>query len=175
MSWHTIGTQRDGQQMEIRFPDKATIAESFTDDEKPVLPDGADFVEILALGVKALKLAIEESQLPEYKAIQELLGYDPGYVIDPRILADGKVPSVSLTCDGEGLPLLHLRIISKDGDWLGDATCNLWSPMGFFVSQAHGLITQLKKSGSPVTEEDFEVFIVRKTANMLKAAFSKVK
>ena len=54
---------RDGRLMEIKFPNKATIAELFTDDEKPVLPDGADFVEILALGVHALKLAIEESQL----------------------------------------------------------------------------------------------------------------
>jgi hypothetical protein len=40
--------------MEIRFPDKATLAELFTDDEKP--PDGADFVEILVLSEQALKL-----------------------------------------------------------------------------------------------------------------------
>ena len=65
--------------------------------------------------MEGLKLAIEESQLLEYKSIQEIPGLDPGYVLDRTTVEDGTVSCVSLACD-EGCPVLHLRIITDEGD-----------------------------------------------------------
>lgn len=161
--------------MVLQFPDKAKITELFSDGEKPDLPDGVDFVEVLALGIEGLKVAIEEFPLNEYKSMEELIGYDPYYQVDPTILQEKNVPSVMLICDEEGLPQLHLRVFSDDGTWLGEGKFNLISATGYFAAQAHDLISGLKQSGTVVTDEDFEIFIVRKTANMLKEAFEKLR
>ena len=79
----------------------------FSDEEKPSILDGIDVAEVLALGMEGQKLAIEESQLPEYKSIQEIPRLDPGYVLDRTTVEDGTVRCVSLACD-EGYPALHL-------------------------------------------------------------------
>ena len=57
--------------------------------------------------MEGLQLAIEESQLPEFKSIQEIAGLVPGYVLDRTTVEDGTVRCVSLACD-EGYPALHL-------------------------------------------------------------------
>ena len=57
----------------------------FSDEEKPSILDGIDVAEVLALGMEGQKLAIEESQLPEYKSIQEIPGLDPAMCLTERL------------------------------------------------------------------------------------------
>lgn len=161
--------------MDIRFPNKEEIAELFRDTQNRQLPAEMDFIAMMAMGIQGLRIAIEEFPLDKYKSMEELLGYHPDYPLDPIILQEKKVPSVSLTCDEEGLPLLHLRVFTKDGDWLAEATCDLMNATGYFAGHAHTIVRELMKSGTVVTDEDFEIFIIRKTANMLKDAFAKLK
>lgn len=161
--------------MKVKFPDKEKIAELFSDDEKSELSEGIDIVDLLDMAVQALKIAIEEFPLEDYKPIEEYLGYDPYYQIDPAILQKLNIPSVMLTSDEDGLPLLYLRIFTKDGRWLGEAKCNLVSAAGFFAGNTLALVSELKKAGMNVSDEDLRVFVVRKTANTLKSAFDKLK
>src|SRR2546423_1165641 len=164
--------------MNIEFPDKETIAEFFSNEKKPFLPklpEGMDWAEYIDLAMQAIKIAIEELPLDDYKPIEEFLGYDPAYQADPSLLQQLNVPSVMLTSDEEGVPLLYLRIFTKEGSWLGEATCNLIGTSGYFAGRAFALVTQLKQAGLVMTDEYVRDFIIRRTADMLVTAFRKLK
>lgn len=162
--------------MTISYPDKETIAAMFDGEECPGAPLGEDMVELLDMIVQALKLAIDESSLEEYKPLEAYIGYGedvPYYHIDPELLKELNVPRVMITSDETGVPLLVLRIITKDGWWIGEVVCSVSNAAGFFAGKALALVNEFKAGGASITDEDRRSFIIRKTANMLKSAFTR--
>src|SRR5215212_2508873 len=111
--------------MKIEFPDKEAFEAMFSDGEKPEIPEGTDHFELVEMFGQALRIAVEEFPLEDYKPIEEYLGYDPYYQLDPSVLQQLNIPSVMLSSDEEGTPLLYLRLFRKDGQWLGEAECTL--------------------------------------------------
>lgn len=160
--------------MKIEFPDKETFEEMFSDGEKPEIPEGREHFELVEMFGQALKIAVGEFPLEEYKPIEEYLGYNPYYQLDPNILRQLNIPSVMLASDEGGVPILYLRMFRKDGQWLGEAECNLLNMLGFFAGKTLGLLTQLKQAGFNITDEEAREFAIRKTANLLKSAFAKL-
>lgn len=163
--------------MNIQFPDKKQIAEMLGDGETFELPDGLEAVELAAMGMKGLKLAIEEFPLAEYKSMEELIGNNPND-LDPSTFQKKNVPSVMLTCDERG-PHLYLRVFNKEGYWLGEVKWDLMKATGYFAGEAHNFVAELlsdpEKLGLGITHERFEGVIIRKTADLLKDAFNKLK
>src|SRR5947209_2554931 len=136
--------------MNIKFPNREEIALLFSDEDKPPLPDlpeGMDWVEFLDMIMQALKIAIEEFPLEEYRPIEEFIGYDPVYSADPDLLRRLNVPSVMLISDKEDFPLLYLRVFTKEGGWLGESICSLTGTSGYFAGRAFALVNQLKQAG----------------------------
>lgn len=163
--------------MKIKIPDRETLAEMFAGEDLPQMPAGEDPIELIEMGFQALQLAVEEYPLEEYKALEEYIGYGkevPYYQLDPELLERLKVPRVMITSDDFDVPILVLRIISKDGSWVGEANCNVLNPAGFFAGKALLLLHDLKAAGVSVTDDDTRDFVIRKTANMLKSAFGKI-
>jgi hypothetical protein len=161
--------------MNIRLPSKEEIARLFSQEELPEMPEGMDFLEMCDMSLRALKIAIEEFPLEEYKPLEKSLGYNPRYSLTSGILEENNIPGIMLLSDEEGLPLLYLRIFMNTGGLIGDAICNLWNVAGFFMFKASWLVSELKKHGLNISEEEEREFIVRKTANMLKSAFKNIK
>lgn len=161
--------------MDIRFPNKEEFAQMFSEEEIGNLPEGVDIIELCDVTVQAFKIAVEEFPLEDYKPIEGCGGSEPHYFLDPQFLKNTNVPSVMLTTDEEGFPLLYLRIFTKDGSWLGEGVWNGMNAAGFFVGKALSLINELKSNGSIISDEDQKEFLIRKTANMLQAAFSNIK
>jgi hypothetical protein len=163
--------------MKIEFPDKETIAEMFAGEDLPQVVAGNDMSELLEMICQALQLAVDEYPLEDYKPIEEYIGYGkdvPYYQLNPELLERLKIPRVMITRDEAGVPLLVLRIISKDGSWIGEANCNVMNPAGFFAGKAFALVQDLKAAGISMTDDDRRTFVIRKTANMLKSAFDKI-
>jgi hypothetical protein len=161
--------------MKIEFPDKETFDEMFPDGEKPVVPEGMDHFELMEMFGQALKIAVEEFPLEDYKPVEEYLGYNPYYQLDPATHQQLNIPSVMLTSDEGGVPILYLRMFRKDGQWLGEARCDLLSVVGFFAGKTLALLTQLREAGFNITDEEAREFAIRKTATLLKSAFAKLK
>lgn len=101
--------------MKIEFPDKETFEAMFSDGEKPEIPEGTDHFELVEMFRQALKIAVEEFPLEDYKPIEEYLGYDPYYQLDPSLLQQLNIPSVMLSSDEEGTPLLYLTSVRDKG------------------------------------------------------------
>jgi hypothetical protein len=163
--------------VKLNFPDKETISEMLAGDNFPKLPLGEDPIELLDMIFQALKLAIEEYPLQEYKPLEDYIGYGndaPYYHIDPEVLKRLNIPRVMLTSDEDDFPLLVLRIITKEGDWLGEAVCNIWGAAGYFAGRAFATVNELKAGGINFTNDDRRTFIIRKAANMLKSAFARI-
>lgn len=163
--------------MTIKFPNKETIAEMFAGEELPQMPAGEDLLELLEMGLQALQLAVDECPLEEYKPLEEYIGYGNDvsyYQLDPELLERLNIPRVMITSDDVGVPLLVLRIISKDGRWVGEATCNVMYATGSFAGKTLTLVQDLKASGISMTDDDCRDFVIRKTANLLKSAFGKI-
>ena len=162
--------------MNIELPNRERLAEIFAGEaNSPTLPEGYDYVEFMDIAMRALETAIKEYPLEAYRPIEEFLGDAPYYTVDPDLLKELNVPSVSLSLDPIGLPLLILIVFDKQGEWITSAACSLTKPTGFFIGKALALVRGLKQSGIDVSEEDERVFLVRKTANMLKMVFGKIK
>lgn len=163
--------------MSIIYPDKETIAAMFDKEDFPELPLGQDPVEMLDMCIQALKLAIEESSLEEYKPLEEYIGYGknvPFYHIEPELLKELNVPRVMITSDVAGVPLLVLRIITKHGGWRGEVVCNVLNATGFFAAGATSIAHELKSGDRNITEDERRIFIIRQTANMLIIAFDTI-
>lgn len=145
-------------------------------EELPELPSGENPIDLLEMVLEALKLAIDEFPLDEYKPLEEYIGYGddvPYYRIDPQLLEQLNIPRVMIAYDSVGVPLLVVRTITKEGRWVGESKFDLSGVGGHFTGKALELANVLRDNGLNMTDEDRRTFIVRRTVNMLKDAFSK--
>jgi hypothetical protein len=160
--------------MHIEFPDKEKIAEWVANGEITKLPEGLDQVEFFDMGVEALKTALDELSLEEYRPLEEYFEDTPPYhKLEPALLKELGIPTLMLITE-DGMPLVILRIIKKDGTWLGEVKFDLMPATGYFTAEVLGFLNGLKSSGVSMTEEDSRIFIIRKTANLLKSAINKL-
>ena len=149
----------------------------FADEELPSIPEGFTSIEWMDICIQAIQIVIKEYPLEEYKPLEEYIGYGsdvPYYQLDPEQIKQLNIPSAMLTSDEAGFPLLFLRIFTKDGSLLTEAKCNMCGAVGFFAGKALSIIVGYKSAGGIITDEDVKIFIIRKTANMLKSALSKL-
>lgn len=163
--------------MKIEFPSKEKLAEMFADEELPNIHESCQTLDLIDMCVQAMQIVVEEYPLEEYKPLEEYIGYGsdiPYYQLDPELIKQLNIPSAMLTSDETGFPLLFLRIFTKEGDLLTEARSNLFYSAGFFARKALAVIDGYRKAGGVITDEEFREFIIRKTANMLKSALSKL-
>lgn len=163
--------------MDFNYPDRETIAAMFEGEELPKFTSEVDAIDMLDLGVQALKIAIEESSLEEYKPLEYYFEHGkniPYYKLRPEVLKELNIPRVTVIDDHDDAPLLVLRLITKEGEWIGESVCCPLRVTGYFVGRALAVVNDLKAGGLTMTDDDRRAFIIRKTANMLKSAFAKI-
>ncbi len=168
-------SDEDTLTMSIELPDKETLAKIFAGEEILDIPGGADIVEVIDMAMEALKIAIEEFPLEDYKPIEAYIGNTPYYHFHRNSIQQMNIPSLMLMKDEEGLPFLFLRMFKKDGGWLGEAKCDLMGPAVYFVGETLSILIGFKDTGGAITDEDAREFVIRKSANVLKSALTNLQ